>query len=542
MLAEEVNYDGVLDLRSEEGVVQLAGHTSVLFDAVLLGSLRKMLIEDFGSTAARVVLTRFGFAHGFRLAETMKSHCELGCDGRCAGFHFHPFEGLLGHAPGKSDATSAQGALLLSSYEAQQHLMHFGRSHEPSCWTICGLLSGYLSRSSGKEIYVLEDRCMSRGDGACHLLGRTREQWGDERAAELRFFDKHVRECLEVFQVHASEAPEALAGEPQQRAAVTPDAEGVHEPLGIVAESHVMSQLFDLTRRVAKVDATIVVTGESGSGKERIARMIHDESPRAAGPFVAVNCGAVPDNLLESELFGHTKGAFSGASHDRLGLFEEANGGTLLLDEIGEISSAMQVKLLRVLQEREIRRVGENKHRAIDVRVVAATNRDLGQAVAEGSFRRDLFYRLKVVELHVPALRERVEDILSLAGLLLAEACCKMKRQMSGFSPQAAELMVRYSWPGNVRELQNVVERAVAIARGARIEAQDLPVELRNALPTAPSQTTVVRPLAELEREYILASLAFNGGNQTRTAEQLRIGSATLYRKLKAYTRAAETL
>ncbi len=242
-----------------------------------------------------------------------------------------------------------------------------------------------------------------------------------------------------------------------------------------------------------------------------------------------------PRILLESELFGHMKGAFSGATHDRPGLFEEANGGTMLLDEIGEVSAAMQVKLLRVLQEREIRRVGENKSRSIDVRVVAATNLDLAKAVARGSFRGDLYYRLKVVELHVPPLRERSEDILRLASILLAEASYKMKRQMSGFTPEAADLLIGYSWPGNVRELQNVVERAVAIARDIRIEPQDLPQELRKSSVMISAKFGSVRPLAELEREYILASLELNGGNQTRTAEQLQIGSATLYRKLKAY-------
>jgi two-component system response regulator HydG len=185
-----------------------------------------------------------------------------------------------------------------------------------------------------------------------------------------------------------------------------------------------MRQLVDLARRVAKVDSTVLITGESGSGKERIARLVHEESTRAAGPFIAVNCGAITETLLESELFGHARGAFTGATSDRPGLFEAANGGTLLLDEVGEVSPGMQVKLLRALQEREIRRVGENKSRRVDVRVVAATNRDLAHGVAGGTFRQDLYYRLKVVELHVPPLRERRDDILPLARVLLARRRC----------------------------------------------------------------------------------------------------------------------
>ncbi len=310
----------------------------------------------------------------------------------------------------------------------------------------------------------------------------------------------------------------------------------VEEPLGIVARSTTMRKLVELARRVARVDSTVLVTGESGSGKERIARFIHDESTRAAGPFVAVNCGAITETLLESELFGHTRGAFTGAMQDRPGLFEAANGGTLLLDEVGEVSPGMQVKLLRALQEREIRRVGENRSRSVDVRVLAATNRDLSGEVAKGAFRQDLYYRLKVVELPVPALRERREDVLPLARVLLAAAALRMKSKVAGLSPSTADQLLRHDWPGNVRELENAMERAVALARGSRVELDDLPEEVRRAAPLpAPATAGSVRPLDDVEKEYILAALERNGGNQTRTAKQLEIGTATLYRKLKSY-------
>jgi two-component system, NtrC family, response regulator HydG len=294
-----------------------------------------------------------------------------------------------------------------------------------------------------------------------------------------------------------------------------------------------MREVVDLARRVAKVDATVLITGESGSGKERIARLVHEESARATGPFLAINCGAITETLLESELFGHARGAFTGATSDRPGLFEAANHGTLLLDEIGEVSPGMQVKLLRVLQEREIRRVGENNSRPIDVRVVAATNRDLSHG-GGGAFRRDLYYRLKVVELHVPALRERRDDILPLARELLAAAATRMGRTISGLGPGVADQLLCYQWPGNVRELENAMERAVALARASRIELENLPEEVRLAFQNPVAVTGgAVRPLVEVEKEYILAALALNGGNQTRTAEQLQIGSSTLYRKLK---------
>jgi transcriptional regulator with PAS, ATPase and Fis domain len=254
---------------------------------------------------------------------------------------------------------------------------------------------------------------------------------------------------------------------------------------------------------------------------------VHEESTRAAGPFIAVNCGAITETLLESELFGHARGAFTGATQDRGGLFEAASNGTLLLDEIGEVSPAMQVKLLRALQEREIRRVGENKNRRVDVRVVAATNRDLAQGVAGGAFRQDLYYRLKVVELHVPPLRERRDDILPLARVLLTDAASRMKRKIAGLAPDTADRLLRYAWPGNVRELENTMERAVALARGSRVELEDLPEEIRRTLP-APAATGAVRPLEDVEQEYILAALELNGGNQTRTAEQLQIGAIAM--------------
>lgn len=321
----------------------------------------------------------------------------------------------------------------------------------------------------------------------------------------------------------------------QLEEALTQVVRDADEPHGIVAKSCSMRKLLDLVDRVAKVDSTVLISGQSGAGKERIARLLHKGSSRAGGPFIAVNCGAITETLLESELFGHAKGAFSGATQDRPGLFEAADGGTLLLDEIGEIPHSMQVKLLRTLQEREIRRVGENTSRKVDVRIVAATNRDLAQEVALGNFRQDLYYRMNVVALQVPPLRERRDDILPLARVLLAEAALRMKRKIAGLSPEAADQLVRYSWPGNVRELENAMERAVALSPGELIELEDLPEEVRQATVPVFLVHDTVRSLDEIEREYILSALERNGGNQTLTAQQLQIGSATLYRKLKSY-------
>lgn len=539
MNVEDLHHKELLELDSVGGIIHFAGQRALLLDAMAMGVLRKYLVENFGITAARAVLTQFGFAHGWRMAEAMQAQFSWknGEEWRRAGTRICALEGLFSVELGSEDPLEKKGAMILTSYEAEQHLLHFGMADSAVCWTICGLMSGYLSHVSEQEIYVLEDRCLGKGHAACNLLGRTSKEWGEERAEELGFFEPgRLKESLDGSLMRVTEtlksAERKLREHRQSLRRVTKD---IHVPEGIVAKSSSMQKVLDLARRVAKVDATVLITGESGAGKERISRLLHDESSRAAGPFIAINCGAITETLLESELFGHARGAFTGASSDRPGLFEAANHGTLLLDEIGEISPGTQVKLLRVLQEREVRRVGENKSRRIDVRIVAATNRDLSYGVAGGAFRQDLYYRLKVVELNVPPLRDRRDDILPLARVLLAEAALRMKRAISGLTPTAADQLLRYEWPGNVRELGNAMERAVALASGSRIECDDLPEEIRRACARPVATSGAVRPLEEVEKEYILAALELNDGNQTRTAEQLQIGAATLYRKLKSY-------
>ncbi|PRQ08950.1 sigma-54-dependent Fis family transcriptional regulator [Enhygromyxa salina] len=539
MRAEDLDHGELLELDAESGVIRFAGQRALLLDAVAMGLLRKYLVENFGINAARTVLTQFGFAHGWRMAEAIHAEFEWenGAEWARAGARPHALVGLFRVQAGPEGPLSKLGAMILASYEAEQHLLHFGRADTSVCWTICGLISGYLSRSIGKDICVLENRCLCKGDASCHMFARTREEWGDDRADELTFFEpRRLEECLDVslHRVMATlkDAEHKLT---EHRRALRRVAREVDEPFGVIAKSPAMRASVELARRVAKVDSTVLITGESGSGKERVARLLHDESTRAAGPFVAINCGAIAESLLESELFGHARGAFTGASQDRPGLFEAAQGGSLLLDEVGEVSAAMQVKLLRALQEREIRRVGENKNRRFDVRVIAATNRDLLESVASGVFRQDLYYRLKVIELHVPPLRERRDDILPLARVLLADAAMRMKRELEGLTPAVADQLLRYPWPGNVRELQNAMERAAALAQGNRVEIEDLPEELRVVLPLPLVAQEQVRPLADIEKDYILSALQLNRGNQTHTAAQLGIGTATLYRKLKRY-------
>jgi two-component system response regulator HydG len=307
-----------------------------------------------------------------------------------------------------------------------------------------------------------------------------------------------------------------------------------HAESDLITQSAQMKELARRAMRVAEVDSTVLITGESGVGKERLARFIHAASTRGAGPFVPVNCGALPDTLFETELFGHTRGAFTGALHERPGLFEAAHDGTLFLDEVGEVAPSMQVKLLRVLQDRQIRRVGENRQRPVNVRLIAATNRNLVDEVSERRFRRDLFYRLRVIEIVVPPLRERPEDLRTLAQLLLERVARQMQRPITGYTPAALQQILRYPWPGNVREFENAVERACALSTGNVIDVDDLPDDVREHR-TLTIESEHVRPLREIERDYILAALERNHGSKTATAQQLRIGLATLRRKLNGY-------
>jgi DNA-binding NtrC family response regulator len=304
---------------------------------------------------------------------------------------------------------------------------------------------------------------------------------------------------------------------------------------GFIAQSAAMQAVLDLVERVAPTDATVLIQGESGTGKEVIAKAVHHASPRAARPFVAVNCGAVPETLLESELFGYVRGAFTGAAGSKLGLFEEADGGTLFLDEIAEMPVGLQVKLLRALQSGEVRRLGATQAATIDVRVLAATNGDLASRIAQGSFREDLFYRLNVIQMTLPPLRDRREDIPALAEHFLARAAAKLGRTLR-LSPAALERVLRYPWPGNVRELENAIERAAILARTEAVEPDDLPPHVSAGLqlgpsPALPRQIT----LAEAERAHILQTLERFGRNHSGAAEALGIGRTTLWRKLKEY-------
>jgi DNA-binding NtrC family response regulator len=314
-----------------------------------------------------------------------------------------------------------------------------------------------------------------------------------------------------------------------------------YEDGGLVGRSPVMISLYKEIARVAPTRSTVLIVGESGTGKELVARSIHQHSTRSGGSFVAINCGALTETLLEAELFGHVRGAFTGAIGDRKGLWEEASGGTLFLDEVGETSAAFQVKLLRALQEGEIRRVGSSRSTQVDARVLAATNRNLEREVKSGKFREDLFYRLSVVTLRVPALRERRTDIPLLAERFLGSVLDREGHQQLALSEEAIRTLVAYNWPGNVRELESAIEYAVLHARGHDVAPEDLPEKLQSAQVRSAARSPLsalfedLPALDELERRYLLYVLEVAGGNRTRVAEILGIDRRTLYRMIERY-------
>lgn len=309
----------------------------------------------------------------------------------------------------------------------------------------------------------------------------------------------------------------------------------------IVTVSPKMQKVLELGEVISKTDSTVLIQGESGTGKELIARAIHFGGLRADKPFIAVNCAALPEPLLESELFGHVKGAFTGAVRDKKGLFEESNEGTLLLDEVGDMPQSIQVKLLRVLQENKVRRVGSNVATSVDVRIIASTNRELIGLVKENKFREDLFYRLNVIPITIPPLRERKEDIGPLANHFMKVFSKKFKKKVQGFTPEAIKLLMSYEWSGNVRELENFVERIVALVPSETITASDI----TNVLQLDKQTETENRELKglnllgayqEVEKEYIIKSLEKNNWNQIRAAEELGISRSSLWRKIKKYS------
>jgi two-component system response regulator HydG len=526
-----------------EGHVNLHGRRLVVHDLRAFAHLRKELIELAGPNDARRVLTRFGFLWGQVDAAAMKRLFEWDdvTELLRAGSRLHALQGVARTSIQTLEVDEKTGRFDMTliwhdSGEAEEHLTEIGPTDSPVCWMLAGYASGYATFCMGRDIYFIEKTCKAQGDLACMALGRDKESWGEELTPYLPYFDPahemvdKVKELTDMLRQKDRELAQ------QRRQLLLLERRAKVLPVEVHSASY--ARVLEMANRVAPFDTSVLITGESGVGKEVLARQIHKMSGRAEGPFVAVNCGALPETLLEGELFGYRAGAFTGATRDRVGIFEEAQKGTILLDEIGDTSPSTQLKLLRVLQEREIVRLGENKPRKIDVRLIAATHRAIPQMVKEGTFREDLFYRLAVVEIRIPPLRERREDILPLARHFIQKMARKLKLSPLRLDATCLNYLQNYSWPGNIRELENAIERAAVFSLDGLIVPEYLPPAIvHDPAVRARASDSPLRSLQDMENEHIRAVLELSGNNRARAASILGISAATLWRKLKAMGR-----
>jgi len=447
-----------------DGRIWLNDQRMVLWRSSTYGSLRSELIATMGQEQARSLLTRVGYAAGARDAELVLKMWPDSDPANVfhAGPRMHKLEGIVRPETISFEFDISRGDFFADfwwhdSSEDDEHIAAFGIGTEPACWMQVGYASGYASAFMGKMIIYREVECRSSGASRCRITGRPAEQW-DDPEQDLRYFAPDasaalVRRTLVPAVSDISRRRHASADAPS-----VPVSGGATDLIGI---SSSFSAARHLIERVAPTQATVLFTGASGVGKEMFAQTLHAISPRAPGPFVAINCAAIPDTLIESELFGVERGAFTGASTSRPGRFERARGGTLFLDEVASLSFVAQGKLLRALQERCIERVGGTKVIQVDVRVVAASNVDLRDEVAAGRFREDLFFRLNVFPITLPPLRERRDDIPLLMEAFLKRYCELHGRDVPGFTPRAVQTLLQYDFPGNIRELQNLIERGV---------------------------------------------------------------------------------
>jgi DNA-binding NtrC family response regulator len=544
----------VLDFRPDLGIIRLHEQRVVILSAAAMGLIRKELVDTIGAEVARRVMLRFGYADGYHDAVSLRDRSMWTdpVDGLHAGITLHRLEGIVRAEIISVEYDAASGRfeeelVFHDSYVAEQHVYHYGQADVPMCWSLAGYASGYASACLGREIYFRETECAAQGATRCSLTGRDASSWGGEiellrsdyQGATLEREMEHVRQAvhreLQVLERRERQVARRERELNLLRERVARFAASKH----FVTRSAVMDDVLDLAAQVAPIDTTVLVYGESGTGKEFIVRLIHEQSPRASQPFVSVNCAALTETLLESELFGHVRGAFTGAVRDKAGLFEVAGSGTLFLDEIGEVAPTVQAKLLRALQEREIRRVGAERNIRIQARVIAATNRDLRAAVTAGTFREDLYFRLGAFVITVPPLRDRREDIPALAHEFVRRAAARVKKDVKAISPDAMTALMTYQWPGNVRELEHAIERAVIVSSGSSIKMRELPPEVSQK--TRPGRSDDSLDLKAQERALIERALDRFRGNRKQAAEALQISTVTLWRKMKEYGLAPES-
>ncbi|WP_374443219.1 sigma 54-interacting transcriptional regulator [Pseudomonas panipatensis] len=562
----------------DAGSIWLCGQRMMLMQGTAFGAIRRELIDALGLDKARGLLTRIGWQAGARDAAQVRAQWPEGDHASLysAGPRMHMLEGMVNVEVIQMEIDSSVGHfysefLWHHSLEDDEHIAAYGLGNEPACWMEIGYASGYASSLLGRLVVFRELECRATGHQACRIIGKPAEQW-DDIDVDLAYLD--AGEFLGRSVYASTSAGETAVAE-------LAEVDGDNSVVGISASFVAATQRL---QRVAPTQATVLLMGESGVGKELFARTLHQASLRHGNPLISLNCATLPENLVESELFGVERGAFTGADRSRPGRFERANGGTLFLDEIGTLSLSAQSKILRVLQEGEIERVGGITPINVDVRVIAATNVDLRREVEAGRFREDLFYRLNVFPINLPPLRERREDIPLLMSYFLRKFSIRHGRQLAGFTPRLLNALLTYRFPGNIRELQNLIERGVIVAGDG--EAMDVihlaegnstlftapvgltaegrlslihpPGERADASPSAPELSasawggaagerelaclqafiagqdpTLGTSLEEIERLLVHMALKRSGGNITAAAQMLGMSRAQISYRLK---------
>lgn len=527
----------------EEGRISLGGQRMLLLHVAAMHTLRHELIETLGVAHARATLTRMGYKAGAYDATFARQVRSAGpaLDAFWVGPQLHSIEGVVRVELLRMEIDLESGHhygefLWHDSAEDEDHVGRYGLSDAPACWMQIGYASGYTSAFMGRNIVYREVECRAMGSDHCRVIGQPAEAW-DDTAQDLYYLGLRA----DVVRFPARRLPG-----PQTSGRTKTDSITLGGTTTLVGKAPAFVAALTQLAQIADSDVTVLLHGETGVGKECFARELHRLSRRCDGPFVAVNCAALPDALLEAELFGVEKGAFTGASASRAGRFERADRGTLFLDEVASLSEAGQAKLLRVLQELEIERLGSVRARRVDVRVVAASQDDLANRVADGRFRRDLFYRLAVVPILIPALRERAQDIPLLAAHCLARVSARHNRRSAAFGDGAVEALCRHAFPGNVRELENLVERAVLLTP----PGQPITAERLLPLEVAPAETigtlwTAVRDsglsLPQVEAKLLAEAVTEAGGNLCQAARRLGISRAQLAYRLEKYRTAAHS-
>ena len=561
------------------GRIWLDESRMILLHVHSLGALRNELIETVGMQGARALLTRMGYASGAQDAELA---IKVRGNGTCDFFDFftvgpqlHMIEGIVTVEPVRIERDVKSGhfygeLLWHDSCEDEVHIASHGIGTEPACWMQIGYASGYTSVIMGRPILYREVECRATGQSACRIIGKPVADWTDADE-DIRYLQPHAfANKADQRRIVVGLTPDRLTPDRMTHDRMTtgdpPGSRPPAAPAGVekqlVGASAGFNIVCHMIEKVAGTDATALLLGESGVGKEMFAQTLHRISRRSTRPFIAVNCAAIPETLIESELFGVEKGAFTGAIASRPGRFERADGGTLFLDEIGTLSLSAQGKLLRALQEGEIERVGDTRGRRVDVRLVAATNVDLRKAVAEGNFREDLFYRLNVFPIQIPPLRDRRADIPVLLNHFLQIYAARHGKPLAGFTQRAATGLYAYPWPGNVRELENMVERGVILApasglidlchlfiAGERVDPYVMEMSADGKLNDMSDEAREQRvgevvnrvleartSLDELEERLLRAAVERAGGNLSEAARALSLSRAQLAYRMKKFS------